>query len=193
MGLPELGTEVPGAASPGDEGVSVGVVIPLPEPLSSELRDVRASLGDPVAASIAPHITLVTGAVATDWAAAREHVRRVAAQTLRFRVTLRGTATFKPVTDVVFLQVGEGFDECVALHRALQAGPLSSRVEFAFHPHLTIAHDLPGHQLDHALDSLSGYGAEFPVDRIGLFEHDADGLWALQEELTLGQAGQAPS
>lgn len=193
MELPEPGADVPGAASPGGGGVSVGVVIPLPEPLRTELRDVRASLGDPVAGSIPPHITLVTGALATDWATVRAHVRRVAARSRGFRLVLRGTATFRPVTEVVFLQVREGFDECVALHRDLQAGPLSSRVDYAFHPHLTIAHDLTVQQLDHALESLEGYAVEFPVDRIGLFEHDADGLWALQEELFLGQAGQAPS
>lgn len=193
MSLPERGTEVPGAAGPGDEGISVGVVIPLPEPLRSQLRETRASLGDPVAGSIAPHITLVTGAVATDWVAVRQHVRDVAARAGRFRLSLRGTASFRPVTNVVYLQVEDGFDECVALHRELQAGPLSPRAEYDFHPHLTMAHDLPQRQLDLALERLGGYAAEFPVDRIGLFEHDADGLWALQEELILGQAGQAPS
>ncbi|WP_372698081.1 2'-5' RNA ligase family protein [Arthrobacter sp. JSM 101049] len=190
MVLPERGTGVPGAERPGDEGVSVGVVIPLPEPLRSQLREERASLGDPVAGSIPPHITLVTGAVATDWVAVREHVRNVAARAGCFRLSLRGTASFRPVTNVVFLQVEDGFDECVSLHRALQAGPLSPTAEFDFHPHLTIAHDLPQRQLDLALERLEGYAAEFPVDRIGLFEHDADGLWALQEELILGQARQ---
>lgn len=193
MALPEPETEIPGAPGPGDEGVSVGVVIPLPEPLCSELRAVRATLGDPVAQIIPPHITLVTGAVATDWSAAREHVRHIAAGSRPFRITLRGTASFRPVTAVVFLQVEEGFDECVDLHRALQSGPLNSTTEFDFHPHLTIAHDLSARQLDLALEKLGGYSAKFPVDRIGLFEHDADGLWALQEELILGQAGQAPS
>lgn len=193
MVLPERGTEVPGVMDSGDEGVSVGVVIPLPEPLRSHLRQTRASLGDPVAWSIAPHITLVTGALATDWAAVRQHVRAVAARTGRFRISLRGTASFRPVTDVVYLQVEDGYDECVELHRALQAGPLSPQAEFDFHPHLTMAHDLPERKLDLALESLEGYAAEFPVDRIGLFEHDADGLWALQEELILGQARQAPS
>ncbi|WP_417216009.1 2'-5' RNA ligase family protein [Arthrobacter sp.] len=193
MVLPEPLTDIPGAPDPGDEGVSVGVVIPLPEPLRSDLRAVRASLGDPVARTIPPHITLVTGAVAVDWVAAREHVRRVAIGASPFRITLHGTATFRPVTNVVFLKITQGFDECVELHRALQSGPMSSTVEFDFHPHLTMAHDLPERQLDRAVEDLSGYTAEFPVDRIGLFEHDADGLWALQEELTLGQAGQAPS
>jgi len=193
MTPPELESEVPGATGLGDEGVSVGVVIPVPEPLDSQLRAARASFGDPVAQAVPPHITLVTGAVASDWAAAREHVRQVAARTPPFRIALRGTSSFRPVTDVVFLRVDEGFDECLALHRALQDGPLKSTVDFAFHPHLTVAHDLPTGQLDFAMESLADYAKEFPVDRIGLFEHDADGLWALQEELILGQAGQTPS
>lgn len=192
MTLPHSGTAIPGATGPEDEGVSVGIVIPLPEPHCSELRQHRLSLGDPVARSIPPHITLITGARAADWAAARAHVRRVAASTPPFRVRLHGTATFRPVSQVVFLQVTEGFEECVSLNHALQAGPLQARTEFPFHPHLTLAHELAEEQMERALTGLADYDATFAVDRIGLFEYDVEGLWALQEELRLGQDGAHP-
>ena len=192
MTLPESGSEIPGATGPGEEGVSVGIVIPLPEPYRSELRQQRLSFGDPVARSIPPHITLITGAWATDWMAALAHVRRVAANTQPFRLRLRGTATFRPISQVVFLKVAAGFEECVSLNHELQSGPLETRTEFPFHPHLTLAHDLTEEQMGRALTGLADYDVTFAVDRIGLFEYDAGGLWALQEELTLGQDGAHP-
>ncbi|MDN6168502.1 MAG: 2'-5' RNA ligase family protein [Micrococcaceae bacterium] len=192
MSIPASGTATPGATGPGGEGVGVGIVIPLPEPHRSELREHRLSFGDPVARSVPPHITLITGARAADWAAARAHVRRVAAGTAPFSLRLHGTETFRPVSQVVVLRVTEGFDACVSLHRQLQAGPLETRAEFPFHPHLTLAHDLAEEPMQRAMTSLAGYDATFPVDRIGLFEYDAEGLWALQEELTLGQDGAHP-
>lgn len=189
MALPEPGTNFPGAAGPGEEGVSVGIVIPVPEPHRSVLRQQRLSFGDTIARSVPPHITLITGIRATDWMAASDHARRVAAQTAPFRVVLQGTATFRPISPVVYLRVTEGFSACVSLNHELQSGPLASCAEFPYHPHLTLAHGVEEQQMNRALTSLADYKVGFAVDRIGLFEYDADGRWALQEELTLGQKG----
>ena len=63
---------------------SVGVVIGIPEPMASELRGWRASFGDPLAAVIPPHITLVTTTPVHDWDEATEHVRSVAREQAPF-------------------------------------------------------------------------------------------------------------
>ena len=47
---------------------------------------------------------------------------------------------------------------------------------FPYHPHVTVAHDLPDDELDAALDELADYAADFTVDRFVLYEH-LDGVW----------------
>lgn len=169
----------------------VGIVIPLPEPLRSELQRIRASFGDPLAETIPPHITLVTGAATDDWERTRGHVRAVSRRWRTFELTLRGSGSFRPVSPVIYLKVDRGWDECVGLHRQLQSGPLDGAPEFDYHPHLTVAHDIAGPAMDRAQASLRGYEAGFTVERIGLFEYASTGQWSLQEELALGTHGPA--
>jgi 2'-5' RNA ligase len=175
-----------GGARPGARSGCVGVVIAIPEPMAGELEGWRASFGDPMAAVIPPHVTLVTTTPVQDWEETTEHVRRVAADQSPFTLGLRGTGSFRPVSPVVFLNVAEGFDECVELHRKLQSGPLERDLEFSFHPHITVAHDVSQAGMDAAEDRLSGYDASFTVSSMGLYEHDASGVWILREELQFG-------
>ena len=168
----------------------VGVVIGVPEPMASELQGWRASFGDPLASVIPPHITLVTTTPVLDWDEAVHHVRAVARSQSPFTLSLRGTGSFRPVSPVVYLSIDEGFDECVALHRKLQSGPLERDLEFGFHPHVTVAHDVSAASMDSAESKLADYDAAFRVSSMGLYEHDETGVWILREELTFG-AGPA--
>ena len=101
-------------------------------------------------------------------------------------VTISGTGTFRPVSPVVYINVEEGFDACVDLHRKLQTGPLERELPFSYHPHVTIAHDVAPESLDEAETVLESYRATFPVVSMGLYEHDAEGIWQLREELDFG-------
>ena len=169
----------------------VGIVIAVPEPMAGELRAARASFGDPMAAVIPAHITLVTTTETSDWDATLRHVREVAAAQEPFRVTLQGTSSFRPVSPVVYLNVAEGFDECIGLHKEFQSGPLARDLPFPFHPHVTVAHDVSEQSMDEAVRQLGGYSASFTVDRVGLYEHDAAGLWKLHEHVQLGGGAAA--
>jgi 2'-5' RNA ligase len=175
-----------GGARPGARTGCVGVVIAIPEPMAGELESWRASFGDPLAAVIPPHITLVTTTPVQDWEETTRHVRRIARGQVPFHITLRGTGTFRPVSPVVFLRIAEGFDECVALHGKLQSGPLQRDLEFSFHPHITVAHDVSQAGMDAAEDRLADYEASFTANSMGLYEHDASGVWIQREELAFG-------
>ncbi|GAB2754615.1 2'-5' RNA ligase family protein [Sinomonas soli] len=164
----------------------VGVILGFPDTVAQELRAWRASFGDRMAEVIPAHITLVTTTETSDWGAAARHVRAVAARAQPFTVRLRGTGTFRPVSPVVYVKVDEGFEECVSLHRELQRGPLARTLPFPYHPHVTVAHDLPPERLDEAQNGLESYSASFTVGSMGLYEHDADGFWQLREELKFG-------
>jgi 2'-5' RNA ligase len=156
----------------------VGVILGFPDEVADEIRGWRASFGDPMAGVIPAHITLVTTTESEDWGATVSHVRRVASQQAPFRVTISGTGSFRPVS--------EGFDECVRLHAELQRGPLQRELPFPYHPHVTVAHDVESERLDAAEEALKNYSTSFTVASMGLYEHDADGLWQLREELDFG-------
>lgn len=166
--------------------ISVGVILGFPAGIADELQRWRASFGDPLAGVVPAHITLVTTTPTRDWEATRRHVREVARCQSPFKVTIAGTGTFRPVSPVVFINVEDGFDDCVDLHRKLQQGPLHRELPFAYHPHVTIAHDVAPESLDEAETVLKNYRATFPVVSMGLYEHDADGIWQLREELEFG-------
>ncbi len=180
------GSAASGDGQTSDVGISIGVILGFPPEIAEELRRWRASFGDPLAATVPAHITLVTTTMTQDWEAASRHVREVARRQEPFTVTLSGTGSFRPVSPVVFLNVEAGFGECVSLHRRLQAGPLERDLPFAYHPHVTVAHDVAPESLDEAETALKDYRASFPVASMGLYEHDDNGIWQLREELDFG-------
>lgn len=171
----------------GENGeVCIGVIIGFPEPVARELEQWRASFGDPLAGVVPAHITLVTTTPASDWEATLEHVREVARRQEPFSVTISGTGSFRPVSPVVFINVSEGFEHCVALHEKLQTGPLERDLPFPYHPHVTVAHDVGEASMDEAEELLGEYRRSFVVSSMGLYEHDDDGVWQLREELPFG-------
>ncbi|WP_189350508.1 2'-5' RNA ligase family protein [Zhihengliuella salsuginis] len=174
----------------GSARFSLGIVIALPPALSGRIGRLRSSFGDPFADHEAPHITLISGAASGAWDEAHRHVARVAAQTDAFTIRLRGTASFRPASEVVYLKVAQGEGACRNLHARLCDGPLEHQVAFEYHPHLTVAHDAPPDGMERALHELADFDAEFVVERIGLFSTDDDGQWTLSEELTLGTNGR---
>ncbi|PQZ91656.1 2'-5' RNA ligase [Arthrobacter sp. MYb227] len=163
----------------------LGVVIEIPSPLRERLRDWRLRYGGADASIIDPHITLVSGSTSV-WDQAAAHVRRIARRSKAFTIRLQGTGTFRPVTDVVYLNVTTGADACTELHDALLTGPLGHDLSFGYHPHLTIAHDVADSLLDAAQKDLSHESMDFDVTSIGLFGIDEAGRWSLREELDLG-------
>lgn len=168
------------------EGMSVGVILGFPPDIALELQQWRASFGDPMADVVPAHITLITTTLTDDWEATLSHVREVARNQEPFTVSIAGTGSFRPVSPVVFLNVEDGFGACVDLHERLQTGPLERDLPFAYHPHVTIAHDVAPESLDEAETVLKDYRATFPVVSMGLYEHDTNGIWQLREELDFG-------
>jgi 2'-5' RNA ligase len=167
--------------------VRVGIAIEIPEPFSSELSAARAASGDALAATVPPHITLLGPTVLdlVDLPAARAQLRSAARSAAPFRVRLRGTATFRPVSPVVFVAVAQGIAECERLERAVRSGVLDQDLRFNYHPHVTIAHEVPDTDLDKAFDALADYEADFDVSCFWQYEHGDDGVWRPQVRFDL--------
>ncbi|WP_404289503.1 2'-5' RNA ligase family protein [Glutamicibacter arilaitensis] len=163
---------------------TLGVVIPVPEPQRSLLRDWRRVYGGAATAPIAPHITLISGSYLQSWDQAANQVRRVAQGSARFTVRLASVGSFRPASEVVYLPLSEGAEECWELHRALLADQLRHESQFEYHPHLTIAQNVPSADLDSAQEQLREADLSFEVRSLQLFD-TRDGAWNLSEEIGL--------
>jgi 2'-5' RNA ligase len=167
---------------------TIGVSIAVPDPFGTALQEFRVSLGDESARHIPTHITLVPPAKVPDGSLEKieAHLHEAAARQRPFRVRLRGTGTFRPVSPVVFVGVVEGIAGCEMLSAATRSGPLAVEVGFPYHPHVTVAHDLADDRLDRAFDELADYEAGFEVGEFWLYVHDERHGWRPTQAFRLG-------
>ena len=105
------------------------------------------------------------------------HLQSVASKSMPIRIQLRGTATFRPVSPVVFLAVVDGIAGCEKLEKAVRRGPLLRRRRFPYHPHVTLVHNMPEEVLDRAFEEYANYSAIFVADGITLYQQELDGVW----------------
>ena len=168
---------------------TIGVSIPIPSPHGEFLQERRAAFGDAAASQIPAHITLLPPTLvdADLYASFRTHCASVAADHQPFDVMLRGTGTFRPFSDVVFIQVAQGVSACESLERALRSGPLHRDLEFYYHPHVTIAHNVPDANLDCAFSELADFHVGFRVDSFLLYERGDDEVWRPVHDYPLDQ------
>ena len=136
---------------------TIGVAIAVPEPFASDLRRYRASFGDSQADTVPTHLTLLPPSAVdeADLPDVAKHLAEVAAAHPAFDLHLRGSATFRPVSPVVFVAVAAGISECELLAADVRTGPLQCDLRFPFHPHVTVAHHLPDEVMDRAFAALS--------------------------------------
>ena len=122
----------------------------------------------------------------TNWTRSTSTCAEAAADSEPFVMHLSGTGTFRPVSPVVFIQVARGVADCEVLEKAIRSGPLDRELEFPYHPHVTVAQDVPSEALDVAYDGLSGFVARFTVETFQCFARDRAGAWQTRREFPLG-------
>jgi 2'-5' RNA ligase len=169
---------------------TIGVAVAVPEPWGRELQSYRESLGDETAATIPTHITLLppVDVEESQLPAIEQHLAELSATNHAFRIHLRGTGTFRPVSPVVFVGVVDGISACEQLALSVRRGPLAVEVEFPYHPHVTIAHHQPDEVLDRAFKELSSFECEFQVEEFWLYTHDEVSGWTPAREFPLTAA-----
>ena len=167
----------------------LGVAISVPEPHATVLTGWRRAVGDPQADLIWPHITLLppTPVESRHLDQVEKHLAHAAAEATPFAMHLAGTGTFRPVSPVVFIQVARGVADCEVLEKTIRTGPLDRDLDFPYHPHVTVAHDVSADDLDWAYDGLSGFVARFWVDRFTLYERAAGAAWRRRRDFELGE------
>jgi len=171
-----------------DGPARIGVAVDIPEPWGSLLTSRRAQAGDPQAAYVPAHLTLLgpTELGPGHLPAVERHLERVAAEHSPYQLHLRGTGTFRPVTEVVFVVVAAGISETELLAAAINAAPeLRRETRFPYHPHITVAQDVPTPALDAVYEDLAGFSARFTVTGFTLFSHNGDERWQPRRDFTL--------
>ena len=180
-------TFVPRSSRPRPETTVLGIVVPIPEPWAQLLVDWRAKVGDPQASLVPPHVTLLppTEVLVADRTLISAHLAEVARCHPPFDMHLSGTGTFAPVSDVVFVAVARGIGNCELIATDVRRGPLSRSLAFPYHPHVTVAHDVPQDMLEFAYSGLADLSAEFRVESFTEFEQVPGGAWAIAHEYRL--------
>jgi 2'-5' RNA ligase len=171
---------------------TIGVSLAVPEPWGSRLQEYRVANGDAQGATIPTHITLVPP-VEVDpqqLGDVERHLDDVAAAASAYRVHLRGSGTFRPVSPVVFVNLVEGISPTEQLAKECRRGPLALRLDFPYHPHVTVAQVDDDDLLDRAFEELATFDCAFTVAAFHLYVHDPDLGWKATRDFTLvGSSG----
>ena len=114
-----------------------------------------------------------------------KHLAEASADVPSFEILLRGTGTFRPVSEVVFVMLATGISQCEQLAERLRSGPLESPLNFPYHPHVTVAHDVEPELLDRAFTELADFTAYFTVSAFSLYRHEAGTGWQPTREFPL--------
>jgi 2'-5' RNA ligase len=172
---------------------TIGVAIAVPEPWGAQLQDYRTALGDESATGIPTHITLMPPyeVAREDLPHIEQHLAEASATNRSFRVHLRGTSTFRPVSPVVFVTVVEGISGCEQLALSIRRGPLACDLQFPYHPHVTVAHHLDDERLDRAFNDLADFDCAFDVEHFSLYVHDTGSGWVPTRDYRLTAGADA--
>jgi 2'-5' RNA ligase len=174
---------------------SFALVTYLPDPLQRFLNDLRVSL-EPVAASPRAHVTvlsprsLVEGASLAD---AHLHLTRTLPRLGSFEIAVGEISVF-PDSRVIYLELEAGWDELAAMHRELNQGALHAPERFPFHPHVTLAQNIPATEVDGlsrvAADVWNSYDGRrsFLAENFTLVRDTAARGWLDVQEYSLAPA-----
>ena len=176
---------------PAEQRLNVfALVIYVPDPLGRFLDELRRKL----VPGCNPHAhvsVLPPRPLAVDWREAGEQVRECAGNWAPFDIVLGRVGIF-PVTNVIYLELGEGAPEMFRIHAAMNSQALIFDEPFAYHPHITLAQEIPPgdvaavHRL--ALELWAGYTGPrvFRAGRTTFVQNTLSNCWIDLAEYSLG-------
>jgi 2'-5' RNA ligase len=166
------------------------LVIYIPDPLGRFLDGLRQEL----VPSYNPHAhvsVLPPRPLAVDWSMAAGQVRSLTGAWAPFEIELTDIGIF-PLTDVIYIQLGAGASELSRMHTAMNSGPLGFHEPFPYHPHVTLAQEIPAGQVDSvcetAVERWRDYRGPrtFRADRAAFVQNTLQNCWIDLAEYPLG-------
>jgi 2'-5' RNA ligase len=174
-----------------DAGLNVyALVIYVPDPLGRFLDDLRREL----VPHYNPHAhvsVLPPRPLAVDWRVASEQVRSLIECWPPFEVELTSIETF-PRTDVIYLELGRGAAELHAMHAAMNNRCLNFSEPFLYHPHVTLAQEIPNGSADQMRETAVRRWQEysgprrFRAERAVFVQNTVSNCWVDLAEYSLG-------
>jgi len=147
------------------EGLNVfAVVVYIPSPLGGFLDELRREL----VPQYNPHAhvsVLPPRPLTVDWRTASDQARTLTEGWAPFDVELTTVGVF-PLTDVIYLEIGAGAKELYELHAAMNTSAMAFAEPYPYHPHITLAQELPQDRVGELTDLARRRWAEFSGSRI---------------------------
>ena len=176
---------------PAEERLNVfALVIYIPDPLGRFLDDLRREL----APHSNPHAhvsVLPPRPLAMDWQAAAGQARALTEGWAPFEIELAGLQVF-PVTNVIYIEIGAGAADLRRMHAAMNTGALEFQEPFPYHPHITLAQEIPPQEVQ-AIHELArrrwkeyGGGSVFRAERTVFVQNRLDNCWCDLADYSLG-------
>jgi 2'-5' RNA ligase len=169
---------------------SFALVSYIPEPLAGFLDKLRQELVPNC--FLRAHATILPPRpVCTSPEAAWETVRTLAPLFPPFEVELAHVEVF-PVSDVIYIEIGRGREEMQNMHNALNAEGFLCYEPYPYHPHVTLAQNLKGDEVDELGRVARARWAEcklpktFRVDKVVFVQNTRRNCWLDLGESALG-------
>jgi 2'-5' RNA ligase len=176
---------------PAEQRLNVfALVIYIPDPLGRFLDDLRRDL----VPECNPHAhisVLPPRPLAVDWQVAGEQVRECAGNWTPFDIVLERICMF-PVTNVIYVELGHGAQEMFRIHEAMNSRALLFDEPFVYHPHITLAQEIPPGQVAavnrRARELWDGYTGprSFRAERTAFVQNTLGNCWIDLAEFSLG-------
>ena len=149
----------------------------VPAPLSNFLDDLRIRL-TPGARPHAHVTVLPPRPIYSDLYDLKAHLGPALRDVNPIWVEL-GSINIFPVSNVIYLSIERGEDELRALNHELDRGILRFQTAFSYHPHITLAQDIPAEDAERLAAIAREEWANYQGDRGFLI----DSLWLVQNVL----------
>ena len=167
------------------------LVIYIPDPLGLFLDQLRRHL----VPGCNPHAhvsVLPPRPLAVEWPMAGARVRDLAKDWAPFDIELAGIQVF-PVTNVIYIELGRGAPELYRMHAASNSGVLKFPEPFEYHPHITVAQEIPPGDFDQVNRTARRLWKEFQgprifrADRAALVQNTLGACWIDLAQYELGE------
>lgn len=145
------------------EGSLYALVIYLPDPLGSFLDALRLE----IVPCCNPHAhvsVLPPRPLPIEPDAAIAEARDIVAGFAPFEIELGGIEKFDS-TDVIYISVERGAEQLFQIHRSLNRGALAFDEPFAYHPHVTLAQEIPPDAVAPSRDLATARWRDYPGPR----------------------------
>ncbi len=129
--------------------------------------------------------------LAVEWEEASNQARALIESWTPFEVHLTDIQVF-PVTNVIYIEVGGGASELYRIHAAMNLTDLAFEEPFAYHPHVTLAQEIPHDGVTEVQDLAEQRWREyrgprvFRADRAAFVQNTVGNCWLDLAEYSLG-------